>query len=400
MTRPAGQGAGPRRQIGVGVVGLGWMGRLHARSHRGVLERWPELGAAPRLVLAADPVPENRAAAVDHLGFAAATADWREVVTHPDVDVVSVCVPNHLHREVALAAVEAGKPVWVEKPMGRDAAEAADIARAAAARGLVTAVGFNYRHAPAVVHARELVRSGRLGRVTNVRVWLLADYAASPDAPLTWRYRRATAGSGVIGDLLCHGADLAQLLAGRITAVCALTGTVVTERPVPLRPGVGHGGHEVGRERGPVENEDHAAALLRFASGAVGTLECSRVARGPRAEYVVEVYGTRGSVRWNFERMGELLVDTGAGGYTTVLAEPGFGEFGRFQPSAGTAMGYDDLKTIEAALFLRSVLTGEQHGPCAADGWSAAEVGAAVADSAADGRWHEVPAVPGTTHDR
>ncbi len=386
-----------RREIGVGVIGLGWMGRLHARSYRAVPERWPELGVAPRLVLAADPVSENREAAVDHLGFAAATENWRAVVADPRVDVVSICVPNHLHREVALAAVEAGTPFWVEKPMGRDAADAAEIARAVAARGLVTAVGFNYRNVPAVVHARELIRSGRLGRVTNLRVWLLADYAASPDAPLTWRYRRETAGSGVIGDLLCHGADLAQLLAGRVAAVSALTGTVVTERPVPTRAGVGHAGHEVGEERGPVENEDHAAALLRFESGAVGTLECSRVARGPRAEYVVEVYGTGGSLRWNFERMGELQVDAGEGGYTTLLAGPGFGDYARFQPSAGTSMGFDDLKTIEAARFLRSVLTGEQHVPSAADGWSAAEVGAAVAASAEDGRWHDVLPVPGTT---
>lgn len=389
----------PRRRVGIGVIGLGWMGRLHARSYRAVPERYPELRVEPSLVVAADAHDETRLAAVDHLGFAEATGDWREVLTHAGVDVVSICAPNHLHREIALATAAAGKPFWIEKPMGIDVADSAAIAQAAAEHRLASAVGFNYRHAPAIAHARELVRTGSLGRVTAVRVWLLADYAASPDAPLTWRYERAKAGPGVVGDLLPHGADLAQFLVGRVSEVSAHSSTVVTERPVPTTVGVGHGGHEVGDERGPVENEDQVAALLRFDSGAVGTIECSRVAHGPRSEYVVEVYGTQGSVRWNFERLGELQV-SGEGGYTTVLAGPGHGEFARFQPGAGTSMGFDDLKTIEAALFLRSVLTGEQHAPSAADGWAAAAVGEAVVASAADGRWHPVPVVPGTTYDR
>lgn len=389
----------PRRAVGVGVVGLGWMGRLHARSYRALPERYPELRVAPRLVVAADALEETRRAAVDHLGFARASADWRDVVTGPDVDVVSICAPNALHREIALATAEVGKPFWIEKPMGVGRADSEAIARAAAERRLPTAVGFNYRHVPALAHARELVRTGALGRVTNVRVWLLADYAAAADAPLTWRYDRARAGSGVVGDLLSHGADLVQHLLGRITEVTATTSTFITQRPVPTRLGVGHGGHEVGDELGPVENEDHVAALVRLGSGVVGTLEASRVAHGPRAEYVVEVYGTRGSVRWKFERLNELRVADERGGYRTVMAGPGHGEFARFQPGAGTSMGFDDLKVVEAALFLRSVLTGEQHAPAAADGWAAAEVAEAIVASAADGRWHRVPPVPGTTYE-
>lgn len=390
----------PRRRIGVGVIGLGWMGRLHARSYRGVPERYPELRVDPLLLVAADPHEHTRQAAVDHLGFADASPDWRAVLARPDVDVVSICAPNHLHREIALAAAAAGKPFWIEKPMGVGVADSEAIARAATTRGLVTAVGFNYRHAPAIAHARELVRSGALGRVTTVRACLLADYAASPDAPLTWRYERALAGPGVVGDLLSHGADLVQQLVGRITEVTATTSTFIAQRPVPTRLGVGHGGYEVGEELGAVENEDHAAALVRFESGAVGTLEASRVAHGPRAEYVAEVYGTRGSVRWSFERLNELQVADERGGYRTVMAGPEHGEFARFQPGAGTSMGFDDLKTIEASLFLRSVLTGEQRAPSVADGWAAAAVGEAVVASAADGAWHAVPSVPGTTYDR
>jgi predicted dehydrogenase len=300
---------------------------------------------------------------------------------------------------VALVVVAAGKPFWIEKPMGRNAAESADIAAAAEDRGLVTAVGFNYRHAPAVEQARALVRSGAIGRVTNVHVRLFADYSADPEGALTWRFLRDQAGSGVLGDLLSHGIDLAHHLVGRISAVTALTETFLPERPRPASAAAAHFSRGTG-ERGAVENEDYAAMLARFASGAVGTFEATRVAVGPRAEYVIEVFGTAGSVRWNFERMNELEVSAGPDGpggygYTRVLAEPGFGDFARFQPGAGTGMGFDDLKVIEAALFLRSVLTGEQVSPSVADGLAAARVAEGAAASAASGAWERIPVPTG-----
>jgi predicted dehydrogenase len=382
------------RPIGVGLVSVGWMGRLHARAYRAVAEHYPELGVAPRLVIAADAVERNAEEAVGRLGFARATLDYREVLADPEVDVVSICAPNFLHREVAVAAAAAGKPFWIEKPMGRGAAESAEIVAAVEAAGVATAVGFNYRNAPAVERARDLVRSGALGRITNITVRLLADYAADPAGALTWRFLRGSAGSGVLGDLLSHGIDLAHLLAGPIEEVTALTQTVLAERPRPGREAASHFSAGTG-ELVAVENEDHAALLARFAGGAVGVLEASRVAVGPRAAYTVEIYGTGGSLRWDFERMNELEVSLpapGGGPYgrTRMMAEPGFGDFARFQPGAGTGMGFDDLKTIEAARFLTSVLTGEQHAPSVQDGLAAAEVAAAAERSAASGRWEAV----------
>ena len=288
--------------------------------------------------------------------------------------------------------------------MGVSAAQSKDIATAAEAAGLVTSVGFNYRHTPAIEKARQLIRSGRLGRVTNVRCWLLADYASSPDGPLTWRYDRARAGAGVVGDLMSHGADLVQYLCGRIRSVSALTDTFITERPIPTKVGVGHSGWEVSDELGPVGNEDYVGAVIRLDNGAVGTLESSRVSVGPRAEYIVEVYGTEGSLRWNFEHLNDLEVCIGreqeSQGYTRVMAGPDFPNFSRFQPGAGTSMGFDDMKVIEAAQFIQSVLTGEQLAPSAADGWAAAEVDEATVASASDGLWHDVAPVSGrTTYD-
>ncbi|WOQ16892.1 Gfo/Idh/MocA family oxidoreductase [Raineyella sp. W15-4] len=393
-----------KKTLGIGVISLGWMGRLHTRGYKGLAEHFPESEASVRLISACDPVAETRKIAVEQLGFGKAVADYRELLAMPEVDLVSICSPNYLHHEIALAAVEAGKPFWIEKPMGTSAEQSRDIAKAAAAAGLITAVGFNYRHAPAVEKARELIRSGRLGRITNVRAWLIADYASAPNGPLTWRYSREKAGSGVIGDLLSHGADLVQYLVGRITAVSAQTSTFIPERPIPTKAGLGHGGWEVSDQLGPVENEDYVSMLVRLDGGTVGTLEASRVAVGPRAEYVVEAYGTDGSLRWNFEHLNDLEVclgrDNELHGYSRVMAGPDFPHFGRFQPGAGTSMGFDDLKYVEANQFVTSYLTGRQLAPSATDGWAAAEVDSAAVASAADGAWHDVPTVDeGTTYD-
>ncbi len=389
------------QDIGVGVIALGWMGRLHSRGFSQVAERYPELGVRARLVVAADPVPANQSAALA-MGFERAVADYADVLADSDVDVVSICAPNFLHHEIALAAVAAGKPFWIEKPMGVNAQQSREIAEAAAAAGLATATGFNYRHQPAVVHARDLVLGGKLGRITNARIWFIADYASSPEGPFTWRYTRAQAGAGVVGDLLSHGIDLAQFVLGtRITQVTAMTDTFIETRPLPLGIGVGHAAVAVSDERRNVENEDYVAALARTESGALVTLESSRVALGPRAEYVVEVYGTEGSVRWSFEHPQHLQVliagDGSHRGYTSVMSDAGHGDFARFQPGPGQTMSFDDAKVIEAKLFLESVVTGRQVAPSAGDAWAAAEADEAIVASAADGAWHSVPRVPGTT---
>jgi len=383
--------------IGVGLISVGWMGRLHSRAYRALPDHFPELGVRPRLVVAADPIEAARDQAVTRLGYERAVADYHEVLEDPTVDVVSICSPNFLHREMAVAAARAGKPFWIEKPMGRYASDSRQIHDAVRAAGLITSVGFNYRHAPAIERARELVRSGRLGRITNVRGSLLADYSSDPAAPLTWRFERERAGSGVLGDLLSHGLDLAQYVVGRIASVSALAETFIESRPVPAAGIVDRSAAATGELR-PVENEDYAALLFRFEDGAVGAMDSSRVMRGPHAEYSLEVYGTKGSVRWDFQRLNELEVyldGQEVDGYTTHHVAPGDGEFARFQPGAGTAMGYDDLKTIEAAQFIASVRRGEQLAPSVADGLATASIVEAAEASLVDGAWHDVAHVDG-----
>lgn len=384
-----------KKTLKVGLIGLGWMGRLHTRSYKQLAERFPELNVQTELFTACDAQEENRRIAVEELGYKKAVSDYREVMADPQVDIVSICAPNFLHKEIALAAAAAGKPFWIEKPMGVCAEESAQIALAAQKAGVATAVGFNYRHTPAVEKAREIVRAGRIGRITNVRAWLIADYASNPGGPLTWRYDTKRAGAGVIPDLMCHGADLIQYILGdRISRLCASTGIFINERPIPIKEGVGHTGWEVSDRKGKVDNEDYVAALIELSAGAIGTLESSRVANGPRAEYIVEIYGTEGSLRWNFEFLNDLWVclakDREFTGYKRVMAGPDFPNFLRFQPGAGTSMGFDDMKAVEAAQFVSSVIDGAQNAPSVGDGWAAAEVGDAMVRSVSSGAWETV----------
>lgn len=391
------------RTLGVGLVSLGWMGRLHTRAYKSLAEKFPEIDAGVRLVSCCDLLEENRQQAVDRLGFSTAVDDYHDVIENLEVDVVSICAPNFLHRDIALAVAEAGKPFWIEKPMGISAAQSRQIAEAAEDKELVTSVGFNYRHTPAVEFARQLIADGRLGTVTNARVWLIADYASDPRGPLTWRYDRQRAGAGVILDLMGHGEDLVQyLLKKRITEVSAISDTFIRQRPKPLKEGVGHTGWVVSDELGPVGNEDYCAVMARMEDGVTCTLESSRVSVGPRAEYIIEVYGTEGSIRWNFEDLNHLQVclgrDNGAlQGYINCMAGPDYPEFLRFQPGAGTSMGFDDMKVVEAAKFVRGVLDGQQYGPSVADGWASAEINDAIIASCADRAWHDVEPVSGRT---
>jgi len=274
---------------------------------------------------------------------------------------------------------------------------------------VVTSIGYNYRHAPAVEHVRELVGRGALGRITNVRAVFFSGYAAEPNGALSWRFKRELAGSGALGDLLSHVVDLVSYLLGPIAEVNALTSTVYTQRPILPMGSATHFAVIEDGELGPVENDDYAAALVRFAPtaegpGAVGTLEASRTIVGPQCGLAFELYGTDGSAVWNFEQMNELRLCLGRGGphqgYTTVLGNPHLGDYGRFQPGPGIAMGYDDLKVIEAKKFLAAVTGGERRNATIEDAHAVAEVIAAADASAASGTWQAVPSVPGATFGR
>lgn len=401
--------SGDATALGVGLISVGWMGKLHTRAYQDIPVVYPELGVRPRLVHAADTAPDRADYAREVLGYARGSTDYRAVLADPEVDVVSICAPNHVHREIAVAAAEAGKPFWIEKPVGRDVGETAAVAAAAHAAGVETSIGYNYRCAPAVERIRELVATGGLGRITNVRSVFYCGYAAEPKGALSWRFRREYAGSGALGDLLSHVVDLVQYVVGPIGEVSSLLSTVHAERPIlPMGSGTHFAVIEDG-ELAPVENDDHAAALVRFApgtytTGTVGTIEASRVIVGPQCGLAIEVYGTEGSATWNFEQLNELQLCLGRGGpnvgYTRVLANSAMGDYARFQPGPANSMSYDDLKVVEAKKFLTALRGGERRNSTIHDAHADAEVLAAAAASAEDGRWHRVAPVELATFGR
>ena len=380
-------------EVGIGVIGFGWMGRVHARAYARLRHHFPQLPLVPRLLVAADPAPDRLEAAERH-GFERTTAAWRQLLDDPRVQAVSITVPNWLHREIGVAMARAGKHIWIEKPVGRDAGEAKAVAAAVAETGVQSTVGFNYRNVPAVAHARDLIGQGRIGAVTHARFRMLSDYAAHPAAARSWRFKRGESGSGVLGDLASHGVDLARHLLGEIDGVVADEAIFIPERPepaaVPSHFAVARGG-----ALGTVENEDYVGCLLRFSSGARASLEASRVSVGEQNNYGFEIHGTTGAVAWDFRHMGELRVCLGEAyqnqGFATVFVGPGHGVFEAFQPAAGIAMGYDDLKVVEAANFLQSVAQGTPCGPTIDDAVRAAVVLDAVSESVRTGSWARVP---------
>ncbi|MEU8475392.1 Gfo/Idh/MocA family protein [Streptomyces hygroscopicus] len=376
--------------LGVAVVGFGWMGRVHTQAYVRLPHHFPQLTVRPELIAVADEVPGRAEEAAERYGFATAARDWHEIAADPRIRAVSVAAPNFLHREIGTAMARAGKHIWIEKPVGLTADDARAVAAAVAGAGVQGAVGFNYRNAPAVQTARAMIAAGEIGTVTHARIRLFSDYAAHPEAALTWRYERARGGSGVLGDLASHGVDLARFLIGEIDALTADTAVFVPERARPAGATAGHT-RATGGEPGPVENEDYVSCLLRFASGARGVLEACRVSVGEQNTYGFEIHGTKGAVHWDFRRMGELGVSRGTAyqdqPVSTVYVGPGHGEYGAFQPGAANSMGYDDLKVIEAYHFLRSIAEGTAHGATLDDAVRSATVLDAMARSAERGAW-------------
>jgi predicted dehydrogenase len=383
------------RTIGIGVVGMGWMGFVHSRSYRMIADRFHEGGIKPRLVICADDVDARAREAQERLGFEESTTDWKQVVTHPEVQVVNVASPNHTHLEIVRLATRERKHVFCEKPVGRNSRETVEIATLARAAGVLSWVGYNYRWAPVVQYARRLIESGKLGSLTHYRGRFLVDYGSNPDGVLSWRFQRELAGHGVLGDLMSHVVDMAHLLAGPIQHVVGNRKTFIVSRPVAT-PGQGtHFSISADAPRAPVTNEDYVGALAQFASGAQGTLEVCRVAKGARCEMAFELNGTNGAMKWNYERMNELQLFIPDGcdehdGPVLIQAGAAHPLYSCFYPGPANSMSYDDLKTIEAFQFLQSVVEGKQGQPGFGEAVAVAAVQDAIARSWESQRWETV----------
>jgi predicted dehydrogenase len=339
-------------------------------------------------------VPAARERAVNDFGFEKAVEDWRVAIADPDVDAVWVTTPNMMHLEMIEAACAAGKAVFCEKPIGGKPEHVVQAYRAAEAAGVPTGVGYNYIWSPLVLHARDLIASGQLGEITHYRGRFLTMYGSDELGLLTWRFKLALAGYGVTSDILSHSVSIAQFLVGDIEEVVGMQNTTITQRPLPTGSATHYGRGAADDPKGEVENEDFASMLCRFSNGATGTFESSRTIVGPESENAFEVYGTKGSLKWNHERINELEVyflgegdDTG---YTTVRGGDRFPFHGAFVPGQANSIGFEDLVAIEDFNFLESLATNSVFSPGFREAVDVVSVQQALIDSWQSRSWQPV----------
>lgn len=380
--------------LGFGVIGAGWMGHVHARAVARLRHHYPDLAVRPAVVAVADTLPAHRDDFLSQHGAVTAYEDWRDLVADPRVQVVCVTAPNSLHREIGVAVAEAGKHLWIEKPVGLGSSDAQAVASAVERAGVRATVGFNYRNFPAVERARRLISEGAIGDPTNAYVRTLSDFAAHPGGTLSWRYTIAQGGHGILADLGSHGFDLMRYLLGDLEALVAETATFIDQRP-HAEPGASHFAvvdiTDPKVSFGPVENEDYLSALVRTARGTRVVYEASRTAVGDQCTYGFVVHGSTGQVSWDFRRSDELQLSVGDGFQnqptSLYFGTPGDGEYSRFQPGAGIAMSYDDSKVIELARLIDAITTGNVRGATLDDAVQAAKANEAALESARTGQW-------------
>ena len=362
------------RTYGVAVVGHAFMGKAHSNAWRNVGAFYPDVPRVRQHVLVGrDRVSLESAAST--LGWESVSTDWQAVLADDRVDIVDLCIPGDLHASMAVEALRAGKHVLVEKPLANTVAEAeamVDAAVAAADRGVHAMVGFNYRRVPALALARRYIEGGRIGRVRQARVAYLQDWLADDSAPMTWRMRKETAGSGALGDLASHAVDQVRSLLGQeIVRVNGDLRTFVAQRD-----------GEQGRE--DVTVDDAAWATLHTDGGAVASVEVTRMATGRRNSLLVEVYGSRGAIRFDLEALNELHVCLdGATSWTRELVtDPGHPYVEAWWPP-GHTLGWDHTFTSQAADLLRCLGEGRAPVPSFADGLAVQRVLSAIEHSAA-----------------
>ena len=339
----------PARPLGVALIGYAFMGRAHSQAWRTVGAAFDVPPIARRVIVGRD--EQAVAEAARRLDWEEHATDWREAITRDDVDIVDICTPGFLHAEIAIAALEAGKHVLCEKPLANDPTEAermVEAARAARERGQIAALGHTYRRVPALAHARDLVAAGRLGEIRQIRASYLQDWLVDSEAGMTWRLRKETAGSGALGDIGSHAIDQIQFVTGQqVTAVRGRLATMVPERPGPDGPE-------------PVTVDDAAWATLELDGGAVASVEASRMATGAKNELALEVYGTKGALRFDLERLDELwFLDA-----TAPVAEQGFARVLVTEPEhpylegwwpQGHILGWENAFTNQARDLLLAV---------------------------------------------
>ncbi len=380
MTTPAHTDQSPgtrQRPLGVAAIGYAFMGKAHSNAWRNVASFFDVPAFEQKVLVGRDATQVAEAAA--KYGWAESATDWRSVIDRDDIDIIDICAPGWMHAEIAIAALAAGKHVLVEKPLANTLAEAELMTAAAAkarARGVQSMIGFNYRRVPALALARELIAEGRLGTVRHIRAAYLQDWLSDAESPMTWRLRKETAGSGALGDIASHAIDqIVFLLGDSVTEVTGRLHTFVDSRPGPDGPE-------------DVTVDDAAWATLTLASGAIASVEVSRVATGRKNSLKLEIYGDKGTLLFDLEALNELgFLDATAPvreqGFRRILVnEPEHPYLEAWWPQ-GHIIGWEHTFTHQIRDFLAAIASGEAPSPSFDDGLQIQRVLAAVEESAA-----------------
>ena len=369
-------------KVRIGLVGTGYIGRCHAIAYS-QLPTVFNLQGKVELEYLAEITPELAQQRAKEFGFHRFTDNWKELVADPNVDIVDICTPNFLHKEIALEAIKHGKTVYSEKPLALTAEDAKEMYLAAKQAGVKTLVGFNYAKNPTSQLAREIIANGEIGEVIHFYGTHNEDYLANPNTPIDWHCYKHLAGLGTLGDLAAHIIHMAEfLLESEIQEVCGDMQTIIKQRPDPKNL----------KKLCAVENEDQASALVRFSNGVMGTIESSRIACGRKMGLTYVVTGTKGTLSFSQERMAELQLyihsDTSnRQGFKTILTGPEHPDYKPFCISSGHGIGFNDQKTIEVRDLVEGVLYDKPILPDFYVGYHVSQVLEAIAQSAQQKSW-------------
>ena len=366
------------KKLNIAMIGYGFMGRAHSNAWRQVRSFF-EVPYEPVLKVICGRNETEVKRVANHFQWQEYSTDWEEVVSRSDIDVVDICSPGYTHGPITLAAANAGKILFCEKPLANSLSEAEQMLKAAEDHGCVHMICHNYRRAPAVTLARQLIDDGELGNIYHYRATYLQDWLRNPEFPTRWRLHKSEAGSGALGDLFSHSVDLARYLVGEISELSAMLNTFVSKRPT--------GDNGIMAD---VDVDDAALALVKFQNGAVGTIEATRYATGRKNFNRFEINGSKGSVAFNLERMNELQFYSDAGpnsGFRTIQATDKTHPYLNGWWPPGHIIGYEHTFTHTVLELLQALAEKRSPSPNFEDGVKNQRVLDAVERSAATGAW-------------
>jgi len=376
-----------KKELRIGLIGGGFMGRTHSNGYKRVSNFFPELQYHPVLKAVCTRREDRVRAFANQWNYQSIETDWKNVISRDDIDAVDICTPNNMHAEIAIAAAKAGKMVLCEKPLARTLAEGQEMVNAIEQAGVKNTVWYNYRRVPAVTLAKQIIDSGKLGRIFHYRANFLQDWTINPELPQggesLWRLDADAAGSGVTGDLLAHCIDTAMWLNGAIVDVSAVTETFVKERV-----------HQASGKVQKVGIDDACIFHCHFQNGALGLFESTRYARGHKALYTFEINGEHASIRWDLHDLNHLEYfdhadDSIVRGWRTIHVTDGDQPYMDKWWVPGLSIGYEHSFVHQVADFLKSVETGEPCKPTFKDALQTQKVCEAVLDSATSKTWKD-----------